>query len=309
MVKYLYVCSAGHSGSTLLDLLVGAHSRVASLGELVHLPKNIALNTPCTCMQPIRECPAWNAVAKVLRDTSAIDIINDPYAIHMGFIGSQVAIDHNHQTRLYKLKWRLIHGYLYAIWRSHLPLAGLARPFWAGLRNSYLVYDAVRKAFNADVVVDSSKHYVRAVGLYKMHPESFRIIMLTRDGRGVFHSGLKRNWSRERSLGAWLNHNARMLPLLRAYVAPEHMLHIKYEDLVADPRTVLSSICDFAGLSFEEAMIKAPTKIYHMPNGNPMRFDFSQIKPDLNWKSALTQDDLIYFESRAGVLNHELGYQ
>lgn len=309
MIKYLYVCSAGHSGSTLLDLLIGAHSRVASLGELVHLPKNLALNTPCTCGKPIRECQAWSEVSKVIADRAGIDILKDPYGVHMGFIGSQVAIDHSHQTRRYRSKWRLIHAYLYAVWRSHLPLDSFARPFWEGLRNSYLVYDAVRMAFDVDVVVDSSKHYVRAVGLYKLNPESFRIIMLTRDGRGVFHSGLKRNWSKERSLGAWLNHNARMIPLLREYVAPEHILHVKYEDLVANPRSVLERICDFSGLAYEDAMAGASTKIYHMPNGNPMRFGFSQIKPDMGWMAALTEADLKYFEAKAGALNRKLGYQ
>ena len=45
MVDWIYICSAAHLGSTLLDLLLGSHSRVASLGEISKLLKNIALNT------------------------------------------------------------------------------------------------------------------------------------------------------------------------------------------------------------------------------------------------------------------------
>src|SRR5690606_236057 len=39
----VFICSAGHSGSTLLDMLLGTHSRAESLGELVNLPLDIEL--------------------------------------------------------------------------------------------------------------------------------------------------------------------------------------------------------------------------------------------------------------------------
>ena len=53
-VRVAFICSAGHAGSTLLDLLLGANSAAVSLGEITHLPKNLALNTPCTCVVTAR---------------------------------------------------------------------------------------------------------------------------------------------------------------------------------------------------------------------------------------------------------------
>ena len=40
--KYVFICSAGHSGSTLLDMLIGSHPECESLGEVVLLPMEFA---------------------------------------------------------------------------------------------------------------------------------------------------------------------------------------------------------------------------------------------------------------------------
>jgi len=64
MVQCLYICGAGHSGSTLLDMLLGSHSRIASLGEVINLPMDWATNNRCTCGAPVRDCALWSAVAR-----------------------------------------------------------------------------------------------------------------------------------------------------------------------------------------------------------------------------------------------------
>lgn len=61
--KVLYICSAGRSGSTLINLVLGSHSQCMSLGEIEHLPKNIALNTPCSCGAAAREWTSQDEMA------------------------------------------------------------------------------------------------------------------------------------------------------------------------------------------------------------------------------------------------------
>ena len=61
-MSYCYICSAARSGSTLLDVLLGNHSRVASLGEFSFLSKAIALNQTCSCGESIHKCPAWSKI-------------------------------------------------------------------------------------------------------------------------------------------------------------------------------------------------------------------------------------------------------
>ena len=62
----LYVVSRPHSGSTLLGLLMNAHSRVLSVGEL----KKLLHHQTCTChgVRP-EDCPFWSQVATSVRDS------------------------------------------------------------------------------------------------------------------------------------------------------------------------------------------------------------------------------------------------
>ena len=56
----VYIASRPHSGSTLLALLMNAHSQVISVGEL----KQLLRHQPCTCHGlPPEECPFWSQVA------------------------------------------------------------------------------------------------------------------------------------------------------------------------------------------------------------------------------------------------------
>lgn len=57
----LVVASAGHSGSTLLDLLLGNHSEVCSAGEMNRLTLHAA-DRVCACGATVTQCPHWNGV-------------------------------------------------------------------------------------------------------------------------------------------------------------------------------------------------------------------------------------------------------
>src|SRR5690606_6059257 len=91
------ILSAGHSGSTLLNLMLGGHPEAVAVGEITHLPKNLALNTPCQCGVPVGECGFWQAVLRRL----PIDLSKNPYALETGFINAARVIDHSHATRSY----------------------------------------------------------------------------------------------------------------------------------------------------------------------------------------------------------------
>ena len=110
MTKYVYICSAGHSGSTLLDLLLGSHSRIASLGEIDQLSKNIALNTLCACGEPVRSCVLWRDILAKAGKQIGSDLTERPYALHMGYPKASSVIDHAHQTRAYLLKRKVLLG-------------------------------------------------------------------------------------------------------------------------------------------------------------------------------------------------------
>src|ERR687883_1249740 len=57
---YLYVMSRPHSGSTILDILLGNTEAVESVGQLVSDMGK--LDNPCACGTTIRACPFWREV-------------------------------------------------------------------------------------------------------------------------------------------------------------------------------------------------------------------------------------------------------
>ncbi len=311
MARYVYICSAGHSGSTLLDLLIGSHSRIASLGEIWHLSKNLALNTECSCGVAVRDCVVWREVVARVGARLGIDVMADPYALNMGHPKAAVVIDHGHQTPFYLLRRGLVLGLYYLRLRFGARILDpLLRSVEEGISNNFLVFDTVRAVLDADLVVDSSKSYLKGVGLYLRDSRQVRIILLTRDGRGVYWSNLRRKVPRRQVVAAWKNQYVRALPLIRQHVRSEHLLHVKYEDLVSNPVEELKRICRFLGVEYEPGMVDFTAARHHSTNGNDMRLlRSSEIRMDSAWQEQLSEEDLAYFEHRAGALNRQLGYE
>ena len=70
--KLVYIASMGHSGSTLLDLLIGAHSEVLSVGEV----KGFATGQEeCSCEAPtVWECRFWRSVGEAFRAATGVSL-------------------------------------------------------------------------------------------------------------------------------------------------------------------------------------------------------------------------------------------
>lgn len=306
----VFICAAGHSGSTLLDLILGSHSDMVSMGEITQLPKNLSLNTSCTCGSPIRECTYWKHVLTLLAERLQLDITRDPYKLDLGFIDARVVVDHDNQTKWYEFRRKLVTGLTYLSWRYRLPnIAFFTNIFERAMKNNLTLYDCVREASNCHVVVDSTKHYMKAVGLYRSAPKSTKVILLTRDGRGVFYSNLKRQFGRKQSIRSWVKHFSRTLPLFANQLPASAVLQVRYEDLCRNPSSTLQVLCDFIGLDYENSMLDFSTHIHHIANGNDMRFiNSSEIRCDELWREKLNAEDVKYFERYAWKLNRQLGY-
>lgn len=79
--KLLYVTSRGHSGSTLTELMIGAHSAVVPLGEIRQL--GTEREEPCRCGGgPLPGCPFWKGVDDRLRGATGLGLgdlrLSDP---------------------------------------------------------------------------------------------------------------------------------------------------------------------------------------------------------------------------------------
>lgn len=310
MAKYIYICAAGHSGSTLLDRLLGSHSTIESLGEISHLSKNLKLNTLCTCGQPVRSCVVWQEVIKQMSLRLGIDIMGAPYALHLGYITPRRIADKERHGLANKLRNAFFHGLWFVNLRFNIGMLKLfLGPVYHGIENNFILYDTVLSVLNAKMIVDSSKHYLKATELYKKRPSEVRIIHLTRDGRGVFYSAVKRNLPPKKRINGWRHHHTRSLSLLNRHVRQEHILRVKYENLANNPRKELEKICSFLEIDYEDGMLDFTAITQHSTNGNNMRFSkSSEIILDEAWHEKLSASDKRYFNSIAGKLNYELGY-
>lgn len=310
--KVLYICSAGRSGSTLIDLVLGSHSQCMSLGEIEHLPKNIALNTMCSCGAPVRGCSFWNQVAARIKASTGKDMYEFPYDFQVGLHKATRVIDAKFQTPSYLRRRKLILAikhFEYLLNFEPRWIAALTPGFEAGVANIFQLYEAVRLVSGKPILIDSSKEYRKAIALYRRDPEHVRIVVLMRDGRGVFNSERKSGFGRESSLWPWLSYYKRGLPLIERNVPAEHRFHARYEDLASKPAEVMAALCKFANIEFEPAMLNFRDSVHHILNGNDMRMGSGEIRFDERWRKELGADDLAYFENAGGrSMNRRLGY-
>ena len=84
-LRLVYILCPGHSGSTLLDLLIASHSQIATIGEAKILTpsRGVASRRRCTCgVKGLLRCAFWSAVDARLREATGMRLddlnVEDP---------------------------------------------------------------------------------------------------------------------------------------------------------------------------------------------------------------------------------------
>ena len=300
-----YICSSGHSGSTLLDMMLGNASYAESLGEVFLLRFELERNAPCTCGVPVRQCELWSRVlsryaARTGRGRTTIDL---------GWMPAHSSSS-SFERSLYAVRRKLSHGLRFGELRAGLKSPFLAGPTYRdGLQSTVELYDDVARITGKRLLVNSSKSYLLAVDQYLALGSRVKIINLIRDGRAVYASFLRHGFSAERAVKAWQYHYERALPLFERFVDPDAILDVRYEDLAANPEPTLRRITDFLDVPFEEQMPIFEGRVHHNINGNNIRFNGRhQVAPDERWRQELTPAALEFFVQRAGHTSEALGY-
>ncbi len=167
------------------------------------------------------------------------------------------------------------------------------------------VFDDPEK--ETSIVLDSTKTTTKLLHLNLKIPDSLKVIVIIRDGRGTLNSYLKSGEEGiEELIRSWKYHIKKQQSELK--IIPDDIkMIIKYEELCADTHNVLNNICEFLKVPYEEKMIemKGPR---HMLGGNTSTFTKKTINFDEEWKENLGVDQLRLFDDIAGEVNRDLGY-
>lgn len=311
---YVYIAGRGHSGSTLLELLLGGHPDLVAMGEVEKLGLQFARKEDarypglCSCGQRPQACPIWAAVAAAIKERHGADLTKDPFSFRLSDVGREEddgvrAFGDWLVRRLSRVSRYLAYARTPA-WR-HLSFSSSHRR-WAA--NRLFVGDVVRRLSQAKAAVDASKDQLGMRDVYEAGGGLARIIFITRDVRGSVWSQVKRGGATvEQAARDWTQVNGAIMRLL-ADVPRADWVHLKYEDLCHDLSGTLERLCRFLGYAYDPAMTQLDRKERHTIGGNQIRFKAIEgVREDLSWKEKLSADDVSRIERIARPVTEPLG--
>jgi hypothetical protein len=314
-VKVLYIIGAGRSGSTILDITLGNHPEIESVGELRNITDSAWVGREkrspfCACGRHLdahgaaEVCPFWSDVRRRWLQGATPDEVADYVLLQNDF------------ERL--RSWRRLLRERYAPSARFRDYQRLTR----GL------FESIRAASEKTVIVDSSKSPLRAVALAMTPGIDLRLIHLVRDGRGVT-SSRRKSLGKDPKAGVWWNHEARSVwntaaswvganlaaEGVRRRVGPERSVRVRYEDFATDPVDTMAKIGELVGLDLTElaraAAAGVPLKANHNVGGNRMRMSKDiRLRPDAGeWRRALSAREQRLSWALMGRLMLRYGYK
>lgn len=294
----VYIVGMGHSGSTLVDLILGSHPSAFSVGEIDFWGKWLAENKICTCGKEINQCEFWNGVLDNLK-------------IKMPNLSPEVfptTIWWNQTTPLQRLRYLISIACIEWL-PSRVTFYGsniLAPEMTQRVNNIFQLYDSIRTTSKKRVIIDSSKSYRRMVALHAFCPDSLKILWVVKDGRGWITSRMRQTG--ESALVAsqkWRDGHQKILKILRRFPKSTYKL-VNYEAVCRDTENTIEDVLNFIGLSYTSSVLEFRQIVHHNINGNPMRMQGGGIREDLRWRESLSKEDLVTFDRVAGELNRQL---
>ena len=294
------IVGAGHSGSTLLDLLLGMNSEITSVGEISHWDEYLKENRLCSCGDPTLECQFWSDITRDWYAQIENNQDKEQKTNTSSYSISGVANRVRHRISLAATMLLPMHKYSSLLYKLN-PLA------YKRAKNIARLYDLILARSGASIVCDSSKSVFRFRLLHALRPRSSKALFLTRDGRAVAASHYRRQGRAPKaSARSWRFINIYTELMLRTIDKSSYM-HVRYEELCREPEKTLKKICEFLGCSFHQEMLTFSDVKPHNIGGNRMRMaGVSEIQEDLKWQTVLSSAQLIEFNRAAGKINERL---
>jgi len=243
----------------------------------------------CTCLKGFRDCEVWSKIFNVLRQETGLDFQAKPFSFRITLLRGQA-------YRRGAPKYLTIFHSIYqrALIKTEMTsIERLLRRAEADtIRRNWQLIDAIGKACNMKVVIDSSKDIVRFHMLWSRRPEDTHLIVLVRDVYRIAASAIKRKADPLRSARAWGGYYQLILKLVESNPKIP-MILINYEDMCENPETTRRQIAQHFDLSESTLMANIDTRNYHIVFGSESRYagPISIIRDDI-WKMLLSDNAL-----------------
>ena len=213
--KIIYIGGIGHSGSTILSILLGQMQNAQCIGEFGNFYE---FNRKCSCGYGIQDCEVWGDIYR--------------------------SLNHKDFQKLKKVgklvnKEKKLLSFLYS----------------SNLREKYCyifdkIHDIIFNKTGTNVLIDSSKNLSRAIALLKSSRYDVNFIHLIRDPRGFINSMYRKyTYTFIKSTIKWAMKNY-FASLVINKMYPENYICILYEDLLLKPHQTFREISKFTDIDF-----------------------------------------------------------
>jgi len=255
-LQVYYIASAGRSGSTLLDIILGNSKSTFSCGELTNLFSNgYKKNEYCSCKNKVNECVFWSKVISDWIDASILSV-EDYQLILNEYL--------RNKATLLLLK----------------QLVFPSQQFSNALRDTRLLYSLIAKHSECNTIIDSSKSAQRILFLRKAGIDT-TVILLKRRFANVLNS-TKKEFKKDLKMGVeedlnpmstryslliWLLDTC--LPIIFSFNLKR--VKVQYEELISEPTKAFAFVINS---QFDELLLKrGPFLAPHLCAGNRMRIN------------------------------------
>jgi hypothetical protein len=292
-IPVIYILSNHRSGSTLLDLILGAHPKIWTLGEAQDLPWVLKeKQVPCGCGQQVEQCEFWKELIP--------DILVHKGRYPIGYFRDEYFSENKLRSR--ELRLALFKGLLLeTLTGKTLKEDTSAIEEYAELNVQYfrIVWEAAKKQRGEEIrwLVDASKDPNRLYWLQRSQKFDLRVIRLVRDVRGFANSVTRPKHNRKMVLLAsrrWLVNNIIFILLCRSQFKKDQVFSLHYKDLANRAASVLEDIGRWLDLEFpKDAHEHFREYQNHAISGNNMRWQEKGIHLDEMWKNELPWLDVL----------------
>lgn len=326
-VKVLKITGLGRSGSTVLDVVLGNHPNIESVGEVGRLVRTGWISREslreidprrlrpllCTCGKrldvpyvdaSVEACPFWTSVRdEWVQRTDRYSIETYPKL---------------QDTFELERRWPRL------LYQKRRPSA----LFQSYARLTLAFFESVRAVSGKSILVDSSTVPIQAYGLGMVPGIDLYLVHLVRDVRGVITSH-RRPFKRYTPSGfvwdykghptwktvvRWIIRNLEA-EFVCTQLGPRKTTRLRYEDFVADPKTALERIgylieTDLTKVA-DAASSREPMHAGHNIGGNATKESGTiTLRPDTEeWKTALSSTEQRLSWILLGWLMRRYGYE